>query len=273
MKKTSSVSDKQGISRELTHLIILIIVIGALSTVGAFAYKAYWAQPSAKIGVITIDDTIYSFEYANQMEKALDDQNIKAVVIRVESPGGSVSACFQTEESLSQLAEKKPVVADLEEYAASGAYLVASAADYIYGHEQTITAGLGVIAVWVSKEEYFENKGIKHFVWKSGEEKDWFSPWRDPTENEIAEIENLVNEYADELFERIVSNRSKQVTDTSQEFENRISDLRDGSTIHGSKTLTKYKLIDNFGSYQDAVEKAEEMAGLEEGEYRVVNLS
>lgn len=266
------ISDEEGLSRELTHLVILIVIIGGLSTAGAFAYNAYLAPPSAKIGVISIDDSVYSFDYAHQIEDALDDDSIKAVVVKFKSPGGSVNACFQTEESLSRLAAEKPVVAELEEYAASGAYLIASASDYIYAHSQTVTAGLGVIAQWVSYEDYYENKGIDYFTWKSGEQKDWFAPWRDPTENEKAEIENLVSDFTDELFNRIINNRAGKVSDNKQDFENRISDLRDASTVYGSSALT-YGLVDNLGDYNNAVEKAATMAGLEDGEYRVVNLS
>ncbi|KXB03328.1 hypothetical protein AKJ35_00110 [candidate division MSBL1 archaeon SCGC-AAA833F18] len=266
------ISDEEGLSRELTRLIILIVIIGGLSTAGAFAYNIYLAPPSAKVGVVTIDDTVYNFEYVHQIEDALDDDSIKAVVVKFRSPGGSANACFQTEESLSTLVAEKPVVADLEEYAASGAYLIASASDYIYAHSQTVTAGLGVMAKWVSYEDYYENKGIDYFIWKSGEQKDWFAPWRDPTENEIAKIENLVDDYANELFERIINNRAGKVPDNKEEFENRISDLKDGSIVYGSDALT-YGLVDNLGDYNNAVEKAATMAGLEDGEYQVVNLS
>lgn len=244
-------------------LIPLAIICGA-----AYAYFAWIYMPAkitpAKIGVITIDDPIYTFDYARQAENALEDPSIKAVVVRVNSPGGSVNACFQTETAFSRLAENKPVVANFEGCAASGAYLVASASDYIYAYDQSVTGSLAVIAVWVSYERYYEKEGIDVYVWKSGEQKDLFQPWRSPTEEDNAEIQELIDNITEELFDRITANRP--------ETENYIDNLRDGSVIYGWEALD-YHLVDAIGSHQDAIRKAADMAGLEEGEYEVVNLS
>ncbi|MBS3814971.1 MAG: S49 family peptidase [Hadesarchaea archaeon] len=271
MNKNSLESEEIGVSQEIRNLGIIILVTAVISTLGVMGY-AYLSQPPAKIGVINIDSEIYSFNYTRQIEDAMNDNSIKAVVVRFNSPGGSVNASFQTEASLSNLAEEKPVVANLEEYASSGAYLVASASDYIYAHEQTITAGLGVIAVWVSYEDYYENKGIDYFVWKSGGQKDWFAPWRKPTDKENSEIDNLVQGYASDLFNKIIQNRHPHEPENKSEFENLISELQDGSTIYGAEALY-YGLIDNLGGYHDAVDRVASMAGLREGEYRVVELS
>ncbi len=249
---------KKNSSRNIAAIIIPIILIAG---VGTF-YLLQTQQSKPKIGVINLNSSIRGFNYARQAEKASDKSEIKAVVVRINSPGGGVTGTFQAERSISKLADNKPVIANLEETAASGAYVVASASDHIYAYRNTITAGLGVIATWVSYEDYYDNLGIDYHIWKTGDQKDMFAPWRDPTENEEKYIQELVENFEAQLFLKITKNRP----------EIQVENIQDGGTVYGKQAL-EYNLIDNFGSYQDAIDKAAEEAGLEEGEYETVNLS
>ena len=226
-----------------------------------YAYSVHSVY-STRIGVIRVEGEISDFRYVDQIDAALKDPSVRAVVIAVNSPGGTVDACFETETQLSGLNLEKPIVVTMSEYAASGAYLISSASDHIFAHEQTVTAGLGVIATWVSYENWLEKEGIKYYIWRSGEAKDEFAPWRSPTPEENAQIQQLVNDLANELFSRIRNHRT---------IEN-MDDLRDGSTVYGRKALG-YNLIDEIGDYDDAVRKAGELAGLEKGEYLVVDMA
>lgn len=251
---------KKGQFRKLALILIPMLLI-----VGAGYGLIVTVRPSKpKIGVLEINGTIRGFEYANLAEKARKDSSIKAVVLRINSPGGGVTGSFQTESSVSKLTDKKPVVASLQELAASGAYVVASAADNIYAYEHTITAGLGVIAMWVSYADYFENKGIDYYIWKTGQQKDMFEPWRKPTENEKQYIQNLVESFEKSLFNRITNNRP--------ETKSYVENISDGLTRYGTRAL-ELNLIDNIGTYNDAVDKAADAAGLEKGEYKKVDLS
>lgn len=234
---------------------VVLIIIG----ITVYAYHAR-AGPANRIGVISIENSIVDFRYADQAEKALNDSSIEAVVVSINSPGGGVYSCFQTEEQLRRLAAEKPVVVAMGDYATSGAYLIGSAANYIYARAWTLTGGLGVVAVWPSYENHYKKEGIKYYIWKSGTSKDWWAPWRGPSENENKKIQKLVSEYADELFDRIIANRP--------ETKNTIDSLKDGSTILGREAI-EYHLVDELGTYQDAVKKAAEMAGLKSGEYQV----
>lgn len=236
-------------------ILIPAVVIGG----SVFAYFT-WIYSPPKIGVLNINGPI-TWKHATLAEKAEGDPAIDAVVLRINSPGGTVSASFQAESSISELADEKTVVADLEQYAASGAYLASSASDHIYAHSQTTTGGLGVRAIWVSYEDYFENLGIDYHVWKSGERKDMFAPYRSPTENENVEIRSLVESYTNELFSRIGTNRSGTTG---------LDNLRDGSVIDGDEALN-YGLVDELGSFQDAVDKAADMENLET--YESISLS
>lgn len=244
----------------------VLLVIAVFGAVGVYAIMTYLAPPSAKVGVVRIDGTL-TWDHVSQIESAVHDSSLKAVVLQVNSPGGSVSASFGVEQAVSDLASEKPVVAELEQIAASGAYLAVSPSNFIYAHEDTITGGLGVIAIWVSYEEYFEEQGIDYYIWSSGEQKDLFAPWRGPTEEENATIQEWIESLTDEMFNRIVANRP--------EVENFIDDLSDARTVYGydedQLDALDYKLVDAVGDIHYATEKAADLAGLEEGEYRVVN--
>ncbi|KXA90320.1 hypothetical protein AKJ39_00860 [candidate division MSBL1 archaeon SCGC-AAA259J03] len=243
---------------------ILAIIIPVIVIVGSGFIYIRFTEPKAKVGVLNIDGEISSFKYANLAEEAIEDSSIKAVVLKINSAGGTVTGTFQTEHSVSKLAKEKPVIANLEELAASGAYVVASAADNIYAYEHTVTAGLGVIAMWVDYENYFEEKGIKYHIWKTGEQKDMFAPWRGPSEEENAYIQELVENFEIELYNRITQNRPET---TSQ-----IDTVKDGSTVYGSTAL-QLNLVDEIGNHEDAVKEAAKQAGLKKGKYKKVNLS
>ncbi|MCS7131124.1 MAG: signal peptide peptidase SppA [Hadesarchaea archaeon] len=240
---------------------IWLIAAVLIVVVALFYFYDVYSTYSTRIGVIRIDGEVIDFSYADQIENALKDPRIRAVVVVIDSPGGTVEACFETEERLSKLRAEKPVVVTMGQYAASGAYLIASASDYIFARNQTVTAGLGVIAVWISYENKFQKEGIEYFVWRSGEAKDEFAPWRAPTPEENERIQRLVDDLMEELIDRIKKNRPKA----------ELEDLMDGSTVYGWEAL-KYNLIDEIGNYESALRKAAELANLKEGEYIVAEV-
>lgn len=252
-------------NNETVEIALVIIVVLIVAT-GISTYFIV-SRGKPKIGVLNINGSIRGFRYARLANKARKDSSIKAVVLKINSPGGTVTGTFQAESSITRLRnDEKTVVASLQESAASGAYVVASASDYIYAWDQTLTGGLGVIAIWVSYEDYYENRGIDYYIWKTGNQKDMFAPWRKPTDEENAEIQSLVENLTIELYKRIKINRPQTV----KYIENNTSDIRDGSTVYG-KNAVKLELVDNIGSGDDAIKKAAELENLDE--YQRVNLS
>jgi protease-4 len=247
--------------RYFKYAIIALLLVATI-----FYLYGVYSKYSTRIGVIQVEGEIDDFRYVDQVKAAIEDPSIRAVVVVINSPGGTVDACFETETQLSELNSMKPVVVTMSEYGASGAYLIASASDYIFAHRQTVTAGLGVIAVWVSYENKFEKEGIKYYRWLSGELKDEFAPWRGPTPEENARIQKLVDDLMEELFRRIQRNR------TGKQSIRDIDNLRDGSTVYGWEAL-QYNLIDEIGDRSDAMKKAAELAGLKEDEYLVVDMA
>lgn len=247
----------------LKWAIVALIAAAALFYV-ADIYQKYMALTPTRIGIIRVSGSIENFDkYMDQAYAARDDPSIKAVVVVVDSPGGTAQACFQTEAAFRELNSKKPVVVTMGQYAASGAYLVSTASDYIFAHEYTITAGLGVVAIWISYENKFEEEGIHYYVWKSGESKDLGAEYRPPTEEENAYMQSLVDNYMEHMITCIEHNRPQ--------VENTIDGFSDGITVYGIDALD-HNLVDRIGDYQDARCKAAELAGLEEGTYTIVEL-
>jgi len=238
--------------------------IAVLLICAVLFYAGNWySKYTTRIGVIRVSGSIDNFTYADQAKAALRDSRIKAVVVVVDSPGGTVQACFETETAFRELNGEKPVVVTMDQYAASGAYLISTASDYTFARSTTVTAGLGVIAIWVSYENKLEEEGIRYYRWTTGEMKDMGAGYRGPTAEENAYLQELVENMLNEVMAHIKTNRP-QVGDT-------IDELRDGSTIYGIEALER-KLVDGLGDYEDAERKAAELAGLEEGSYTVVEL-
>ncbi len=247
-------------AKEIAAFIIPILLIAGVG--GAVTYQRMRDKP--QIGVINVAGPINGFEYANLINEAREDPQIKAVVLRINSPGGGVYSSFQTEEAIRKFSEEKPIITRLEEYAASGAYIIASASDKIYAHEYTTTGGLGVRAEWISYKDYYENLGIHIYRWESRDQKTLFDPLSKPTENDKEYIQNLIEQLDNELYRRIEWNRPEAKLEDN--------DIQNGLTIRGYEAL-ELNLIDNYVSQKDSIESARKAAGLEEDEYEVVNLN
>jgi protease-4 len=250
---------KRGVARRyLWGAVVLLLLLSAF-----FASFEYYGGRN-RVAVIRIEGEVEDFSYADLLYRALKSPEVKAVVVEVNSPGGTVQACFETEYALHQLSLEKPVVVTMKEYATSGAYLFSSASRYIFARSTTLTAGLGVIAIWVSYENWLEKEGIRYYRWCTGELKDLGAPYRGPTEEENRYLQSLVENLLRESMDRIRRNRPQ--------LENVLEILKDGSTVYGTEAL-EMGLVDSLGTFEDAVKKARELAGLEDGGYRLVYFS
>lgn len=233
----------------------------ALCVASAVLFGAYlYTVRTTNIAVIRVSGSIADFTYGDQAYAALRDPNVKGVLVVIDSPGGWLEPCIETEAAFRKLNQAKPVVISMGQYAASGAYLVSTASDYIFARHGTITAGLGVRVVWVSRENYYLEEGIKYFEWTTGELKSLGAEYRSPTPEESAFIQSWIENVLDGIIERILLNRPQV---------ERIDELKDGLTRDGVDALT-YHLVDELGDYYDALRKAEELTGLKRDEYTVV---
>ncbi len=194
------------------------------------------------------------------LEQAAANSNVKAVVLRINSPGGSVVASDQIYHAL--LDFEKPVVVWMGEMAASGGYYISCGGDYVFAHPDTLTGSIGVISQFINAEELLDEIGVDVVVITSGPRKDMGSLFREMTEEEQA----LWQEVTDEIYENFV----EIVAQARALDEETVRELADGRVYTG-RQAQELGLVDEVGTLDDAIAKAAELGGIE-GEPQVIEL-
>lgn len=189
-----------------------------------------------------------------QIQSARDDVEVRAVVIRINSPGGSAPASQEVGEELKKLRSSgKVVVASMGDMAASGGYWIAALCDTIYANPGTITGSIGVYIPYANWQELFKKVGISGEKIKSGPHKDMLSPERPMTEKERA----IVQEMVDDLYEQFVA----VVAEGRKMDPAKVRQLADGRIYTGRQART-LGLVDEMGTMEDAVRAAAKTAGI-----------
>jgi len=192
----------------------------------------------------------------NQLDQAVEDKRVKAIVLRINSPGGEVVASDEIYRAVAEARGKKKVVASMETVGASGAYYAAMGADYVMAMDLTITGSIGVILQSYTFAGLMDKVGVKSYTFKSGKYKDILNPTREPTESESNMVQNLIMEVYDK-FVGIVAKERKMDVD---ELKNGLADGR----ILSGKQAKEAGFIDGIGYFDDAVDKAKELAGIQD---------
>ena len=211
---------------------------------------------SAKVGVVEVKGMITSSEEVIRVLTSFrKNQDIAAIVLRIESPGGAVGASQEIFEEVKRTREAMPVVASMGSVAASGGYYAALGADKIVASPGTLTGSIGVIIKFPNFAEIFEKIGYKSEVVKSGKMKNIGSPGRSMTEAERELIQSLIDNVHAQFVKAVVEGRGLPA--------GKVLELADGRIFSGEQAL-QAGLIDRFGNFTDAVELAAKLAGLEE---------
>ncbi len=208
-----------------------------------------------KVGVVEINGVIIeSRQILQQLKTFRESAGIKAVVVRINSPGGAVGPSQEIYREIAKTIEKKKVVASLASVAASGGYYIASAANDIVANPGTITGSIGVIMSYTNLEELFEKLGLSPVVIKSGQYKDIASPMRTmkPDEKEI--LQAFAEDIHRQFVEDVAAGRDISVEEVSR--------LADGRIYTGSRAR-ELGLIDRFGNLEDAIDLAGQLGGIE----------
>jgi len=194
-----------------------------------------------------------------RLEKTSEDKRVKAVILRLDTPGGEVTASDIIYNEILKFKEKTgiPVVGLMMGLATSGGYYVASACDYIIAHPSTITGSIGVISIFPNLEELFTKIGIKVNVIKSGEMKDSGSAFRDLTEEEKKIFQGVIDELHQKFLDVVYQKRKSSL---SLEELKKIADGR----IYTASQAYALKLIDEIGYFDTALKKALSLASLKE---------
>ncbi|NWH05002.1 signal peptide peptidase SppA [Desulfobacter latus] len=237
-----------------------IVAVSGIAVLGAFAVNSKIsggiASPRGNIGVVEVTGPILSSKkIIKDLKGFMDDDAIKAIVLRVDSPGGGIGPSQEIYRELMKTRDTKTVIASMGSVAASGGYYIACATQGIVANPGTITGSIGVIMEYVNIEQIARKIGIAPVVIKSGEYKDMGSPMRPLKDSEKQLFQNLV----DELHAQFVSDAA----DARNMETDVMTKLADGRVYTG-QTAMNLKLVDRIGNMDDAVQWAGQMAGIEE---------
>jgi protease-4 len=217
----------------------------------------------SKIAVVDITGTILDAKpVVDQLKKFGDNDSIKAILLRIDSPGGGVAASQEIYSEVLRVRERKNkiVVASMASTGASGAYYIACACNKIVANPGTVTGSIGVIAEWYNYGELVKWAKLKSVVFKSGEFKDAPSPVRELTENERKYLQNLIDDLYSQFAMAVAKGRKMDLA--------AVKTLADGRVYTGLDAKEK-KLIDEIGTFHDAVDMTAKLANIS-GEPKLV---
>ena len=233
-------------------LIVLLVFGPMLSSASSFSYNG-----KGRIALIEIRGPISrAQDTISQIIKHREDDSVRAIVLRIESPGGAVAPTQEIFDELRKTREAgKIIVASMGSVAASGGYYIACSADSIIANPGTITGSIGVIMEVPHAEGLLDKVGIGWQVVKSGKHKDIGSLSREMTDKEIGLLQSVIDDVYDQFVDAVTRYRP-----LSRE---EVVELADGRIYTGNQAVL-LRLVDRLGTYQDAIALAGKMAGLPE---------
>jgi protease-4 len=192
-----------------------------------------------------------SEEITQSLKDADEDDNIKAIVLRINSPGGSPAAAQEIVSRMKKI--DKPIVISMGDVAASAAYYISAPADKILANPDTITGSIGVIWEFQNRSKFYDKEGTSFYIAKSGELKDMGGDWKGLSDEE--------KQYADQVISQAYSRFVKEVADDRNLSISNVKDLADGRIYTGAKAM-ELGLVDELGSLDDAIEIAAKLGGI-----------
>ncbi|MGZ8431512.1 MAG: signal peptide peptidase SppA [Candidatus Deferrimicrobiaceae bacterium] len=247
----------------LRGCLIMVLVLGAVFGLLAVVSKmqGFSFVRGEKVAVLPISGLITDSEATiEQLKKFAKDDSVKAIVVRLNTPGGGVGPSQEIYEEVRKIRGKKVIVASMGALAASGGYYIACGADMIFANPGTITGSIGVLMQFVNVKDLIEKIGVKGFVIKSGSFKDTGSPVREMSPEERKLLQNVIDNVHSQFVNAVVEGRKLPRED--------VLAIADGRILSGEQAK-ELGLVDVLGNQEDAVAEAGKMAKIE-GEPRVV---
>ena len=246
--------------------LLVVYVIGAVVIISVAALfflrkKDAVFEFGEKVGVVEIKGVIADPKPAiSQLKTFREDKDVKAIVLRIDSPGGGVGPSQEIYAEVRKTTRLKKVVASMGAIAASGGYYVGAAADHIMANPGTITGSIGVIMEFANAQALFEKIGVSAVVIKSGDYKDTGSPLREMMPEERRLLEGFVGNVHEQFVTAVAEGR-----EMSKETVRAIADGR----IFSGQQAQELGLLDSLGNIEDAIALAAELGGIK-GEPSVV---
>ncbi len=274
---------QQPTSRKSNKLIIVLIVLlavvvvlgGTVALIGLFRFAISGSRgvlPGNRVAIIRVTGLISaadvgrglfmsgagSEDIIRQLKKARSDNSIKAIVLRINSPGGSAAGAQEIYQEIMKIRNskkfKKYIVASMGDVAASGGYYIASAADKIIADPATLTGSIGVISQSLVFEQLMKRVGVEAVTVKSGPFKDMGSSFREPQPEEQKLMQAAIDDVYSQFVKDVAAGREKL-------SEEQVRKLADGRVYTGSQAKQK-GLVDELGNLEDAVSAAAKAAGI-----------
>jgi protease-4 len=231
---------------------LTLVVISILVFVGTRRTDLKFGE---KIGIVEVSGAITdSRETLEILKRFREDESIKAIVLRVNSPGGAVGPSQEIYREIRKTVQVKKVVASLGAVAASGGYYIAAAADSVVASPGTLTGSIGVIMGYTNVSRLLEKIGLSPVVIKSGKFKDIGSPVREMTPEERRILEDFADQVHGQFIRAVAEGRSLTV--------DKVRGIADGRIFSGQKARD-LGLVDRMGNLDDAVTWAAQLAGIE----------
>jgi protease-4 len=239
-------------------LITLLVVLFFLGvSVIAFKFIGKDKVPlvaGEKVGVVEIKGLISdSRATLKQLDRFAEDQSIKAIVLRINSPGGAVGPSQEILGEVEKIKKQKKIVASLGTVAASGGYYIACGADLIMANKGTATGSIGVIMQFTNAEALTKKIGLDFFTLKSGRYKDVGSPFRSMTPEEREYMQHLLDNIYQQFLSDVARNRKMPVE--------KLKSLAEGKVYTGEEAK-QLGLVDEFGNLPAAITRAGRLAGI-----------
>ncbi len=209
-----------------------------------------------KIGVITIEGTILTCdETLKEMKKFRKKSSIRAILLRINSPGGTVAPAQEIYREIEKVRKKKPVVASIETVGASAAYYIASSADRIVCSKGSITGSIGVIMMLPDIHKVIEKIGVNVNVIKAGAFKDIGSGIKPLDDQERDILQNFAKEVHEQFISDVLQGRKGKIE------EDKLREIADGRFFTG-QSAKELGLVDSMGNFYDAVKVAANLGGI-----------
>ena len=238
---------------------VLLFVIGIISFLISFCLfffsgETFSLSSGEKIGIIYVKGMIIdSKNVTDQINRYAEDGRIKAVVIRVDSPGGGVAASQEIYDAVLALKKRKKVIVSMGSVAASGGYYIACGADKILANPGTVTGSIGAIMHFTNLEGTLKKVGLKSSAVKSGRYKDIGSPFRNMSADEKGLLQGVIDDIYDQFLEVVSTSRNIP--------KDQLKRIADGRIFTGRQAL-KLGLVDSLGDQEAAIKLAAKIAGL-----------
>lgn len=257
-------TSRQPPRRRTWRLILGILIAGLLFTLLANAFlPELELYGKDRIALIRVEGVILDAQTTvGDLKKYGESPSVKAIVIRIDSPGGGVVPSQEIHDAIKRLRNKtnKAVIASMGTVAASGGYYIAVATDRIIANPGTLTGSIGVIMELANLEGLLKKIGVQNVVVKSGRYKDLGSPFRQMRPEDRRILQSVMDDVHRQFIEAVAEGRSLEVAE--------VQPLADGRVFTG-RQAKEANLVDELGDLQDAIRFAADLAGIE-GEPKVV---